>query len=96
MPKQKGMAMVISRRPLKNIVKITSKKKMPEFITFKYGTNVEDGMVVTDTERFIIEKAGKNSLLQVMHGLLHCYTLPLSRAKFIIASNLQYLLHLVL
>ena len=33
---------------------------MPEFITFKYGTNVEEGMVVTDTERFIIEKAGKN------------------------------------
>lgn len=52
------MAMVISRRPLKNIVKITSKKKMPEFITFKYGTNEEEGMVVTDTERFIIEKAG--------------------------------------
>ena len=58
-PKQNDRAMVLSRRPLKNIVKITSKKKLPELITFKYGSYEEDGLVVTDTERFIIEKAGR-------------------------------------
>jgi len=51
--------MVLSRRPLKNIVKITSKKKMPELITFKYGSSGDEGVAVTDGERFIIEKAGE-------------------------------------
>ncbi|CAF0721847.1 unnamed protein product [Didymodactylos carnosus] len=34
----KTMADVISRRPLQSIVKITSKKKFPEIITFRYST----------------------------------------------------------
>lgn len=57
-PKQKGMTMVISRRPLKNIVKISCNKKLPELITFKYGTHEDEGMLVTDAEKFVIEKAG--------------------------------------
>jgi len=50
--------MVVSRRPLKGIVKITSKKKLPELITFKYGRHEGEDIIVNDTERFIIEKAG--------------------------------------
>ncbi|CAF1572791.1 unnamed protein product, partial [Didymodactylos carnosus] len=38
LPDHKTMADVISRRPLQSIVKITSKKKFPEIITFRYGT----------------------------------------------------------
>lgn len=59
-PGQKALCTVMSRHPLKNIVKITSKKKMPELITFKFGTNdAEEGMIVTETQRFLIDKAGK-------------------------------------
>jgi len=54
------MAWVQVRRALGSIVKITSKKKHPELITFKYGANNGDkGIVVTDLDRFIIPKAGE-------------------------------------
>lgn len=60
-PQQKGMAMVMTRHPLKSVIKITSKKKLPELITFKFGSNEEDGgMIVKDTQRLMIEKAGKS------------------------------------
>lgn len=62
LPRQKDTALVISRHSLRHIVKITSKKKMPELITFKYGTNDESGMNVTEIQRFIIDKAGHYSL----------------------------------
>ncbi|XP_064618289.1 TBC1 domain family member 23-like [Liolophura sinensis] len=58
-PKQNGMAHIQARRALGSIVKITSKKKYPELITFKYGTNEEDGIHVSDMDRFIISKAGE-------------------------------------
>ena len=74
-PKQNDRAMVLSRRPLKNIVKITSKKKLPELITFKYGSYEEDGLVVTDTERFIIEKAGRLLSHYYMSIVVTCLSL---------------------
>lgn len=58
MPHQKGMAMVMTRQALKSVVKITSKKNLPELITFKFGTNDSEGLVVSDTQRLLIEKAG--------------------------------------
>ncbi|KAI0228184.1 TBC1 domain family member 23 [Lamellibrachia satsuma] len=57
-PERPHMAWVQVRRALGNIVKITSKKKHPELITFKYGANNGDkGIIVTDLDRFIIPKA---------------------------------------
>jgi len=59
-PERPHMAWVQVRRALGSIVKITSKKKHPELITFKYGANNGDkGIVVTDLDRFIIPKAGE-------------------------------------
>ena len=46
------MAHIQARRALSSIVKITSKKRQPELITFKYGTHEEDGFHVTDMHRF--------------------------------------------
>ena len=56
-PKQKGMAYIQARRALKSILKITSKKKCPDFISFRYGYSNEMGYYVTDMDRFIISKA---------------------------------------
>lgn len=57
---QKGMAWIQSRKMLGSILKITSKKRHPEFITFKYGSNnPEAGIAITAIDRFIIAKAGE-------------------------------------
>ncbi|XP_013415519.1 TBC1 domain family member 23 [Lingula anatina] len=57
-PNKKGMALIMHRRPLATILKITSKKKLPELISFKYGTNGEE-MKITDVDRFLIQEAGE-------------------------------------
>jgi len=70
-PHEKGSAWLQARRPLSTILKITSKKRHPEFITFSYGTNSRDtgpsssgggGATADDTvstvDRFIIPQAG--------------------------------------
>lgn len=58
-PTRKGMAFIQSRRALISVLRITSKKNHPEFITFKYGTtNDKQENIVTDVDRFIIAKAG--------------------------------------
>jgi len=44
---------------LSTIVKITSKKRQPEIITFKYGTSNKDEVTVFDMDRFFIPTAGK-------------------------------------
>ena len=42
------------------ILKITSKKRHSEFITFKYGNNdCDKGLTVVAVDRFIIPKAGE-------------------------------------
>uniref|UniRef100_A0A1I8JR61 Rhodanese domain-containing protein n=1 Tax=Macrostomum lignano TaxID=282301 RepID=A0A1I8JR61_9PLAT len=59
-PKQPGMAAIVVRRPLVKVVKITSKKRLPEFITFKYGDTDKDGVThLTDMDRVVIPKAGE-------------------------------------
>lgn len=59
-PARKGMAWVEAKRALGSIVKITSKKKQPEIITFKYGTNDPgSGLEVSHLDRFYIPKAGE-------------------------------------
>ncbi len=59
-PHRKDMAWIHARRALGSIVKITSKKRHPELITFKYGSNDEDeGLMITNMDRFLIPKAGE-------------------------------------
>ena len=59
-PEHPHTAWLQVRRALGSVVKITSKKKHPELITFKYGTSSSDaGIVVTDLDRFIISRAGE-------------------------------------
>ena len=59
-PEHPHTAWLQVRRALGSVVKITSKKKHPELITFKYGTSSGDaGIVVTDLDRFIISRAGE-------------------------------------
>ena len=71
-----GMALVQARRALGSIVKITSKKRHPELITFKYGSNDEEsGLKITDLDRFLIPKAGeatkviKHQIMKVLDAL---------------------------
>ncbi|KAL5020397.1 hypothetical protein ScPMuIL_003289 [Solemya velum] len=75
MQRNTGMAQIQARRALGSIVKITSKKRHPEFITFKYGSNEDDGLHVTDYDRFVIPKAGeatkaiKQQIMKVLEAL---------------------------
>jgi hypothetical protein len=74
-PQKKGLALIQARRALGSIVKITSKKKYPELITFKYGTLEDDGFHVTDVDKFIIPTASeatkkiKQQIMRVLDAL---------------------------
>ncbi|XP_069950086.1 TBC1 domain family member 23 isoform X2 [Cherax quadricarinatus] len=57
---QEGEGQMTARRTLASIVKITSKKRHPDLITFKYGTTTHEGEVtISDMDRFLIPKAGE-------------------------------------
>jgi len=70
-PQEKGSAWVQVRRPLSTILKITSKKRHPEFITFSYSANSRDAgpsssggasaeeTAVGAVDRFLIPQAGE-------------------------------------
>ncbi|XP_015601168.1 TBC1 domain family member 23 [Cephus cinctus] len=62
-PSRKGAAHVIVMRPLSSIVKITSRKRHPNLITFKYGTTQNDTLHVTDMDRFLIPNASEATKL---------------------------------
>ena len=74
-PSKKGMSHIQARRALGSIVKITSKKRQPELITFKYGTHEDDGFHVTDMHRFFISTASdatrviKQQIMRVLDAL---------------------------
>lgn len=74
-PNRKSMAHIQSRRALGSIVKITSKKRHPELITFKYGSVEDDSVEVTDFDRFLIPNAGeatkqiKQQIVKVLDAL---------------------------
>jgi len=53
-----GMGRLSVHRLLSSIFKITSKKRQPEFITFRYGVLQGDQTVITDADCFIIPQAG--------------------------------------
>ncbi|KAG7276296.1 hypothetical protein CRUP_015619, partial [Coryphaenoides rupestris] len=55
---RKGFAYIQSRQALSSVVKITSKKKHPELITFKFGSNNAAGVEISAVERYLIPNAG--------------------------------------
>ncbi|KAB7496414.1 TBC1 domain family member 23, partial [Armadillidium nasatum] len=57
---RKNQGYITARRTLASIVKITSKKKHPDLITFKYGSTLPDGdITITDMDRFLIPNASE-------------------------------------
>ncbi|XP_047119746.1 TBC1 domain family member 23 [Schistocerca piceifrons] len=68
-PERKGLAHIAVRRPLSAIVKITSKKKHPEVITFKYGVPEGDGLIISDMDKFYIPNASEATKL-ISHQIL--------------------------
>lgn len=60
---RKGAAHVIVKRPLSSIVRITSRKKHPDLITFKYGTTQSDNLIISDMDRFLIPNASEATKL---------------------------------
>lgn len=49
-----GWAHIQSRPHLSSIVKITSKRKHPDLITFKYGTSDGEDFKISGSQRFLI------------------------------------------
>ena len=74
-PKKKGMVYIQGRRALGSIVKITSKKRHPELITFSYGSNEDEGVKITSCDRCIIHQSGeatkrvKQQIMKVLDAL---------------------------
>eukprot|EP00088_Acartia_fossae_P047556 TRINITY_DN5156_c0_g1_i6.p1 TRINITY_DN5156_c0_g1~~TRINITY_DN5156_c0_g1_i6.p1 ORF type:complete len:637 (+),score=133.37 TRINITY_DN5156_c0_g1_i6:49-1959(+) len=62
-PSQQDKVTPSASHHLSTIVKITSKKKQPEVITFKYGTSNRDEVTVFDMDRYYIPTAGKVTML---------------------------------
>ncbi|XP_054458314.1 TBC1 domain family member 23 isoform X1 [Anoplopoma fimbria] len=72
---RKGFSYIQSRQALNSVVKITSKKKHPELITFKFGTNNSAGVEISAVERYLIPNAGdatkviKQQIMKVLDAL---------------------------
>nr|XP_057929856.1 TBC1 domain family member 23 isoform X1 [Doryrhamphus excisus] len=72
---RKGFAYIQSRQALSTVVKITSKKKHPELITFKFGSNNSAGVEISAVERYLIPNAGdatkviKQQIMKVLDAL---------------------------
>ncbi|XP_063305027.1 TBC1 domain family member 23 isoform X1 [Pelobates fuscus] len=72
---RKGFAYIQSRQALSSVVKITSKKKHPELITFKYGNSSSSGVEILAVERYLIPNAGdatkaiKQQIIKVLDAL---------------------------
>ena len=62
-PGRKGVAHLIVKRPLSSIVRITSRKKHPDLITFKYGTMQGESLIISDMDRFQIPNASEATKL---------------------------------
>ncbi|XP_051985751.1 TBC1 domain family member 23 isoform X2 [Xyrauchen texanus] len=72
---RKGFAYIQSRQALNSVVKITSKKKHPELITFKFGNNNAAGVEIVAVERYLIPNAGdatkviKQQIMKVLDAI---------------------------
>lgn len=58
-PKRDGWAYIQHRHHLTSVVKITSKRKHPDLITFRYGSSDGETIEVTETERYVIPNGRK-------------------------------------
>lgn len=76
---KKGWGKIVAKRPLEMIVQITSKKKVPEIITFKYGEtneNTDFGPNIIATDCLVFQKPYevtrlvKQQVIKVLDGLL--------------------------
>ncbi|XP_059824615.1 TBC1 domain family member 23 isoform X2 [Hypanus sabinus] len=74
-PSRKGFAYIQSRQALTSMVKITSKKKHPELITFKFGNSNVSPVEILAVERYLIPNAGdatkaiKQQIMKVLDAL---------------------------
>jgi hypothetical protein len=74
-PNRKNMAHIQARRALGSVVKITSKRKHPDLITFKYGSIEGEVIEVTDIDRFLMPQATeatkiiKQQIIKVLDAL---------------------------
>lgn len=64
---KKGNALIIARRLLSSIVKITAKKRHRDLITFKYGMPDGENLLITDMDRFLIPNASEATALVSKH-----------------------------
>lgn len=70
-----NMAHIQARRALGSVVKITSKRKHPDFVTFKYGSVDGEEIQVTDIDRFLLPQAAeatkiiKQQIIKVLDAL---------------------------
>ncbi|XP_071958393.1 TBC1 domain family member 23-like [Antedon mediterranea] len=62
-PDRKGFAHITARRALASVAKITSKKRCPELITFKYGFLENDVLKLVSYDRLFITNAGEATKL---------------------------------
>ncbi|XP_032826862.1 TBC1 domain family member 23 isoform X1 [Petromyzon marinus] len=65
-------ACIVSRRALSSVLKITSKKRRPELITFKFGVADGNNLTLHATDRYLIPNAGEATKLvkqQIMRVL---------------------------
>ncbi|XP_050576523.1 TBC1 domain family member 23 [Bombus affinis] len=60
---RKGAAHVIVKRPLTSVIKITSRRKHSDLITFKYGTTEYNDTVISDMDKFLIPNASEATRL---------------------------------
>lgn len=60
---RKGAAHVIVKRPLTSVIKITSRRKHSDLITFKYGTTEYNDTVISDMDKFLIPNASEATKL---------------------------------
>lgn len=71
---RKGYARIVAKRPLEMIVQITSKKKIPNLITFKYGETSESGtgpnIIATDcllfSKPYEVTRIVKSQVIKVL------------------------------
>ncbi|CAG0913157.1 unnamed protein product [Notodromas monacha] len=68
-------ASISVRRALSSVLRITSRKKQPEMITFRYGVREGENFIITDMDRLIIPKVSeatnliKSKVLECTEGL---------------------------
>lgn len=64
-------AVIVAKRPLTVVVKITAKKHFPDVITFKYGVAEADGRIfVTDVDRFHIPHIAKSAVMAIKDQII--------------------------